>query len=54
MGAQTLLKISAHAFVPNPVFWSAFKGVFNGVLVALLVPWGLRQLRLTPRPHSPT
>jgi membrane-associated phospholipid phosphatase len=52
MGAQALLKISAHALLPNAVLWSAFKGVFNGVLVALLVPWGLRQLRLTPQ--SPT
>jgi hypothetical protein len=47
-----LLKISAHALLPNAVLWSAFKGVFNGVLVALLIPWGLRQLRLTP--HPPT
>lgn len=49
MAAQTLLKLSAHALLPNPVLWSAIKGVFNGGLVALVVPWGLRQLRLTPR-----
>lgn len=52
MGVQVLLKISAHAFAPNPVLWSAVKGVVNGALVALIVPWGLRQLRLTP--HPPT
>jgi membrane-associated phospholipid phosphatase len=53
MGVQALLKISAHALLPNAVLWSAFKGLFNGVLVALLVPWGLRQLRLTPQAPRP-
>jgi membrane-associated phospholipid phosphatase len=53
MGVQALLKISAHALVPNAVLWSAFKGLLNGVLVALLVPWGLRQLRLTPQAPTP-
>jgi hypothetical protein len=53
MGVQALLKISAHALLPNAVLWSAFKGLLNGVLVALLVPWGLRQLRLTPQAPRP-
>ena len=33
--------------------WSAVKGVVNEALVALIVPWGLRQLRLTPCSITP-
>ena len=50
MAAQALLKLSAHALLPDRMLWSAIKGVVNGGLVALVVPWGLRQLRLTPHP----
>lgn len=52
-GEQKLLKILGLQLQWDPTLWSACKGVVSGAFVALIVPWVLHALHLTPARDAP-